>query len=242
MRSLFLPALFLLAACSTPDGPVTAQDAPSGDDVHPEADTHGFDGEAWLAEATRLNAPLDSLDYDDEARTGRMKELAALLAEEADWRRVCDTEIDYETGEAIYTPIPDGEGHWVRGTLDLPEGPNPEGLVAVTCDFGAYQGSYALVQIDSDRASLVESPVLGEDYQPTERTTARYGTLWFDDQPEGTFATHIRYRGPGDCGEWTRYRLSDFGTAEIETVRVQDCEYDTEPNIEAWTWPVVYAR
>ena len=224
-----LSAAIVLAACS-PDAP------PAG----PTPDTSGgFDAQAWLAEAREVAVGAEGADLDDPG-TDRMKTLAGELNAAADWRRACDTFADYDTGEMTYDPVPPGEGHWIRGTMEIEDVSDTEAVVAITCDFGAYQGSYALVHIDGATARVLTAPEFTASGRPDGPRTGTFSTPFLGEASEGTISTFARARGLGDCGLYITYALGDDLT--VREVRERDCDSDVpDPLPPPDEWPVVYA-
>ncbi|OZC02099.1 DUF1176 domain-containing protein [Rubricoccus marinus] len=249
MARLLPLALFglLLAGCA---------DAPETTGAAPEASgetASGFDAQAWLAEAKGLrfdaegSEMLDEASGDeiddagpDEAETLRAQALAAELDEAVGWRRACDTYID-ENGAAVYEPTPTEGAHWARGTLDVGLITETEAVVAVTCDFGAYQGSYALVRIRGDRATLLRAPATDENGQPMDASETTFSTPSWDRLTDRVVTTFGRARGIGDCGNFITYALASGDEMELSEVRQRACGDtipDDIPPPEAW--PVVY--
>jgi hypothetical protein len=210
------------------------------------AQPHGaFDARAWLAEATPLLTDATyAFDYDDP-RTARIKALAGHLDEAVDWQRGCDTYWDPVEGVLVHDPVPEDDGHGSRGVMALLWTGDDEAVVAVTCYFGAYQGSYALVHLRGERAALVHTrDFLLENGGFAPEPTAVFGTPSFDGHPPGVFETHALSRGLGDCGLHARYRLTDLGEATPLLIRARDCDApcdDPEGCLDPLTWPVVFA-
>lgn len=243
-----LPSLLLIAftvsfaACSP-----TAETPNESDQVDHSTDviststeaTTDIDLQAWLVEAREVSTRTESAELDDQ-RVSQLKELAVELNEAADWMRACDTYVDYETGEEIYDPIPMEGSHWVRGLIEVADITGSEALVAITCDFGAYQGSYSLVHIADESAFVVKAPQLDENGQPTERLIGAFSTPSFEGIEQGFFQTYGKARGLGDCGTFASYQIGSEGLATIHEVRDQGCEYEGDPIVEPENWPVVY--
>lgn len=230
-----LPLLLCLAACAPPDEAprseaFAAQSAPSPTPAPAPADS--FDARAWLAEVqTVLARP------SDDARAREVQRLAAALNDALDWHRACDTYRD-EDGAEVYDPVMRESG--TSGELEVTPIRDDTALIAVTCYFGAYQGAYALVHIEDERASLVRAPYIDIDGQPADYDTGVFSTPGYGGLAEGEFRTYAKGRGLGDCGMLVHYRLVDLGRAEVREVRSQECDYEGEPVIEPSEWPVVY--
>ncbi|MEM1057446.1 MAG: DUF1176 domain-containing protein [Bacteroidota bacterium] len=244
MRSIPLAFALFLAACSSPDA-ASSDATPSSPDLSTgaeEATPSGFDAQAWLAEAREVAVGIYDIDLEDDTATDRMKELAGELNEVADWRRICDTYLDYETGEPVYDPIAPGEGSWARGTLETGDISETEAVVAVTCDFGAYQGGYAFVHIAADRVALLTTPGLDENGQPTGREQGIYGTPDFSEVGTGFISTFAKARGLGDCGIYVRYAMGEGSTLSAVEVRQRDCGMDIPDDLPPPSeWPLVYS-
>ncbi|MDX1439126.1 MAG: hypothetical protein R3284_04410 [Rubricoccaceae bacterium] len=192
-----------------------------------------FDAQAWLVE---VREALDAYDSEDNSE---IKQLANQLDDAVDWRRACDTYRE-EDGAQVYDPLPLEHEHWARGHLEVEHIVDNTHLVAVTCHFGAYQGSYALVHIVGDEVHIVRAPDLSSGSQPTEYDTAIFSTPRYDGIADGRFQTLGVSRGLGDCGTFVSYYLVEPDWAAIEEVRHQECEYSGEPVIDPLDWPVVY--
>ena len=203
-----------------------------------------FDARAWLREALPLLTDTTyAYDFDDP-RTAQIKALTDRLDEAVEWRRGCDTYWDYEAGTLVYDPLPEDGGPWSRGTMTLGSRSDDEAVVVVTCNFGAYQGSYALVHLRGERAALVTArDIRLDDGRFAPEPNAVFGTPYFDDLPPGVFETHALSRGLGDCGLHARYRLTGFGEATVLEVRERGCDEpcETEGCLDPATWPVVFA-
>lgn len=238
-----LPFLLCLTACAPPDEPprseaFAAQPAPSSTPALAPADS--FDAQTWLADARSTLVSLEDATYDDP-EVERMKTLAGELDEAVNWGRACDTYRDYETGEIVYDPILPGQGHWVRGTLEIGDISDAEAVVAVTCDYGAYQGSYAFVYVAPSGAMLLSAPELDENDRLMEEPRTVFATPDFSRVDEGIVATFARARGLGDCGDYVVYMLSDGGGLALREVRRRECGDDIPDELPPPSeWPVVY--
>ena len=223
-----------LAGCNPADAPGAAPPEAPG------AVASGFDPQAWLAQARGLVFDPEASDY-DSAETLRAKALAAELDDAVGWKRACDTYVDPETGAAVYEPLEDDGAGWTRGTLDVGSISSTEAVVAVTCDFGAYQGTYALVHIRGDRATLLRAPALGEDGKPMEASQTAFSTVEWDGLEDRRLATLGLARGLGDCGTFVSYDLASGDSLAVREVRQRDCGDDIpDPLPEPEAWPLVY--
>lgn len=246
MRLLVLA--LLAAGCAAPDapdaGPDLSADTPAARVANPDTSTvtpADFDAAAWLAEARPLSGVTwsDSLGNEDP----RYPDALALTARlPLGWERACDTYEDYDTGEMVYEPTEPGGGHGLRGTLEVADLPGGEAVVGVVCNFGAYQGSYALVHVAGSRAALLRAPALDENSQPTDRPWPVFSTPRFE-PGSATFSTLGLARGLGDCGTFARHRIAGLGRVETVEVQAQECRVDADPHSapQAGDWPVVYS-
>lgn len=240
MRLLVLAPALLLVACATSDSSPEPESDPLGVSTPSMPAVDGFDAQAWLAEARAFGFDPESSGYDDDG-TDRMKALSAELNEAADWRRACDTYLDYETGEEIYEPTPPGEGHWVRGTFEIGDVSETEAVVAITCDFGAYQGSYAFVHIAGDRVALLTAPSVDEEGQPSGPADGTFSTPDFSRLGTGFLSTFAKARGLADCGLYVTYAMGEGSTLSVHEVRERDCGDDIPDDLPSpEEWPVVY--
>lgn len=200
-----------------------------------------FDAQRWLEEARASVVSLEAAAPGDAA-TDRMKALAEELNAEVDWRRACDTYLDHETGEETYEPIEPELSSWVRGTMEIGDVSVTEAVVAVTCDFGAYQGNYALVHVDRNGVRLLSAPAVayGGRILPARQTT--FSTPVFDEIGQRELSTYGRARGLGDCGVYSTYALSGDESLELLEVRSRDCGDEIpDPLPPPSEWPVVYS-
>ncbi|MEM6327639.1 MAG: DUF1176 domain-containing protein [Bacteroidota bacterium] len=260
MRSALAAVLaataLLLAACASPDATTdaprlgTEAEIETATETATEAETEarapaadspdGFDAQAWLAEARGLGFDPETSSYDDN-ETDRMKALASDLNAAADWRRACDTYLDYETGEMVYDPLPPESDHWVRGTFEIGDLSETEAVVAVTCHYGAYQGSYAFVHIDGDRVAVLSTPELDDGGQPLEARQTAFSTPGFSRLGEGLLTTFGKSRGLGDCGDYRTYALGDADGLTLREVRRRECGDDIpDPLPPPSEWPVIF--
>ncbi|NNF58021.1 MAG: DUF1176 domain-containing protein [Rhodothermaceae bacterium] len=242
MRTL-LP-LLLLTACAqdpAPEATPAVDQAPVAPSSAPaESEGADFDARAWLDQTRPLVEAYDTANDPDAAREA-IKQQADLLDDALDWRRACDTYWDPTTNAEVYDPLPREDEDFGRGMLYLDPLGEGRTLVTVTCYFGAYQGSYALVHIEGDRAMLVRAPDLDENDQPTDRRTGVFGTPEVVNPAQGIFETFSKGRGLGDCGTFVRYRLAEGGRTDIREVRSRGCNDDLPKDLPPpHEWPVVY--
>ena len=237
MRSALLSLALIAAACS-PKSPGMDEDSIPP----PPAGPGEFDDQQWLERARAAYVSLEEAAGEEGTESAdRMKALTAELAEAVDWRRACDTYLDYETGEEMYDFMEPELSSWVRGTYEIGDVSVTEALVAVTCDFGAYQGSYALVHIDRDGARLLSATAYDLDGTELAGRQTTFSTPDFSALGAGSFSTFARARGLGDCGIYSTYALEGAADARVVEVRSRDCgdviPDDLPPPTE---WPVVY--
>ena len=222
----FLLALpvFLLAACSGPR----------------ETETTGaFDARAWLAEARTTGADtMTTLPSYDDPRVARMRALADPLDAAVGWRLACDTFRDPDTGVVIVDSSGDASRSWPRATFFIRDFGRDEALVAVTCDYGAYQGYYAIARLHGRDASLLTTPVFGPSGTISDRRTSQFSTLVAVNPAARTFTTFALARGLGDCGERATY-LVEGDAADPSQIRARDCD-SPEPHTTSESWPVVF--
>ncbi|HYE96284.1 MAG TPA: hypothetical protein VD962_08750 [Rubricoccaceae bacterium] len=247
---LLLPAFVLLVACAAPDAPASRNE--SSPSAASATNTTGgfrgasgdFDARAWVRAALEATggADMEHTNYDDP-RVARIKALADTLDRAVGWKRACDSYWDPESNREIYEPEPDGGGHWARGMMELHPFGDDEHVVAVTCNFGAYQGYYALAHLDGDEATLLLAQDYDEHAQPYGPPGGTFSTLRVVDPDTREFTTFGLARGLGDCGEFGRYRVGEDGTVEVVEIRMRGCDPtvpDELPPPEEW--PVVYPR
>lgn len=233
----FTPLLvvLVLAACTS-----SPADMPSD----PVAPAPEMEPHPWLVEARALTDDAGFDDADDrviEARNARRTAFLLEIEEELEWKRACDTYVDYETGEVVYDPQPDDEFAGARGRLNVSDVSETEGLLSISCFFGAYQGSYALVYIDGDRTRLLRAPALDSDMQPMDETEASFAEIWWDDLASGTFFTFSKSRGIGDCGVYKEFEIGEADMLRLLEVRYRDCSPDIpDPLPPPSEWPLVY--
>jgi hypothetical protein len=223
MRAL-LPLLAALAACGSPEPPARAQ-APSATPGSAAADP-AFDARAWHRAAAAVDT---SGGY--EATWARMRALTDTLDRATGWKAACARE------EGAPTFEPRGPS----GVFALSPLADDEALVEVTCQFGAYQGSFALVRLDGPRATLVRGPRADDTGALTDTSAVHVGYLMVDPEAR-TFSVFAKSRGPGDCGVYSSYAL-DGDAARLTEVRARDCAEEIPDELPApREWPVVYPR
>lgn len=240
MRLVTAALLLSLGACADapaegPSSPTPPADAPSPAD--------DFDAQAWLAEARAVRAAIEGegseMEMSGEA-ADRARRLARDLAEAADWPRACDTIVDPETGETSYEPTPQDGTPIYYGMFEIGEVSETEAVVSLICSFGAYQGTYALVHVDGDRADVVRAPAVGMDGRPMEVADGAFATPDWADIAEGSFTTLALARGIGDCGRLTRYDLVAPDSAAVREVRERDCGEVPDDLPPPDDWPLLY--
>ena len=216
---------------------------------HPSASLRpsGFDAAAWLVRARAADAPplaeddTTALEGAYEARLALEKRLTDELDPATGWMRACDTYWDPETGREVTELTEPGGGHGLRGTYDVATIAPGEAVAIITCDFGAYQGSYVLVHIEGARATLLRSVDVDLDGQPVGPPSAVFSTPSVEDGSR-LFTTFAAARGPADCGLLARYRLGAGSEATLVEARGRDCDDRPESAPPAEDWPVVFPR
>ena len=227
MRSLVL--ILLLAGCAAETAPPADAPAPS----------LSFDAQDWLARARTWSFD-PMVDEDDAGITDSMRALAEELNVAVDWTRACNTYVDAETGAVEMDSLGTTGGHYTRGLLDVAEMSPTEAIVAVTCDFGAYQGSYALVHIEGKEAQTLRAAALTEGGQPTRFAQTAFSTPRWDALANRQIETFGLMRGLGDCGTLTTYSLTASDSLATDAVRQRDCSDTPPPDLDPATWPLVY--
>jgi hypothetical protein len=206
-----------------------------------------FDAAAWLAEARPYADVVSDLTFDVEpdavsdARRAEAKRLGTELDAAVGWERACDTFWDAESQREVYEPTEPGGGHGLRGTYTVERVGEAEHVVVVTCNFGAYQGSYAMVHLDGQRAALLKADNIGMAGQPYGPPSAVYSEAYFQGGTRG-FETFAKARGLGDCGILSRYEVAGFGEATLVQARARDCDDAPEIAPPVDEWPVVFPR
>lgn len=206
-----LLASLLLAACASP----TPDADPSTDapSAEPLNET-AFDAATWIEDVRAAET--------DAQRIA----LSSRLLDAVDWRTAC--------GEDDPTAPR-------RGVVELRDIGDDRTLAEITCQAGAYQSAFALVDADAGRPPrLVRAFGIDEDGQPTADTTASFfGVLITSGEPPGAFEILTKSAGHGGCGLQTQYRLRTDGGAEIAYVRAyDDCDEPVAPE----EWPVTYRK
>lgn len=208
--------------------------------------TSGFDASEWLARARAADdrtAEDDATAPEDayQARLAAEKQLAAELDPATGWMRACDTYWDAETGREVTDPTEPGGGHLLRGSYDVFAVAPGEAVVAVTCDFGAYQGSYVLVHIEGAHAVLLRAADVDHEGRPFGPPSAVFSTPSLEDGAR-VFETFAKARGLADCGARSRYRVGAGAEATLVEVRARDCDDRPEDAPPVENWPVVFPR
>ena len=109
----------------------------------------------------------------------------------------------------------------------------------ITCDFGAYQGLYAVVHLHGRDATLLTTTEFGPSMTDNGDRTPRFSTVIAVDPAARTFTTFALARGLGDCGTRSHYHIEDGGMAEVVEIRARECDIQGEvPPIEEW--PVIF--
>ena len=214
----FLALALLAAGCAATPSP-----AP------PDA----FDADGWLARARTAQAG----PFADDPEQTAAKALSAELDAAVGWAEACDTWWNPDSGQLETDPAP--SPGFTRGTFEVHDVAGGA-VVAVTCDFGAYQGSYALVHVADGRAALLPGQGVDSDGRLFGPPTAIYSTPAFDGSAR--FETFAKARGLGDCGILATYEITGPGQTALVQARARDCEGDPEAAGTPDTWPVVYGR
>lgn len=211
LPALLLGAALLVAACASPAPDTTpAPAAPAP----PAADTLDapFDAVAWIASVRAAETAAERVA------------LSELLLDAVDWRTAC--------GEDDPTAPQ-------RGLVQLHDIGDDRTLAEITCQAGAYQSTFALVDADAGRPPiLVRAFGIDEGGTPSADTTASfYGVLSTAGLPPSQFEILTLSAGHGGCGIDARYRLRPDGGADILVVRASDdCDDPAAPE----EWPVTY--
>ena len=197
-----------------------------------------IDAADWLARArpVALESVADA-DLDDQ-RISQAYALATELDAAVGWVRACDTYWNPETQRLV---TEDASAGYTRGLFMLHDIGPAEAIVAVTCDFGAYQGSYALVHVAGPRAALLVGMQVSETGAPFGPPVPVYATPAFDAGAH-SFTTLGVSRGLGDCGVRASYDVSGFGTATLVEARGRACDDRPGDAPPPEDWPVVYPR
>ena len=140
-------------------------------------------------------------------------------------------------GREVWEPA--ATPHALRGTYDVHAVGPDEAVAVVTCDFGAFQGAYALVHVQAGRASLLRAAYVGPGGGVSGPPSPIFATPRFT-PGDRTFETLALARRAGDCGLLSRYRLGDGPAATLVEARSRDCDADGGGSPD--TWPVVYPR
>jgi hypothetical protein len=112
-------------------------------------------------------------------------------------------------------------------------------VVQVDCALGAYQGYAGLYALDDRRGSIrADAIALPSVESPSEAKLAALET----EEPWGSFAwssageltIHNRFRGPGDCGTWTRFRFEKGRAVRLACRAKLACDGDGPFDPEKW--------
>jgi len=228
-----LVALVVLAGCAA-EAPPAQSDAPArvGDPVHVGETAPSFDARAWvnevevaLADTSRLNSwNLESGPLWDAANAHLQLD------------RACDTYFDGDS--LVYDPLPEDSdfNDERRGLMDAQRLGPDEATVTAQCTYAAYQGSYVMIHVEADRASLLSALVSPGDSDLHAPLISEPRTLT-DDRKVSTFS---KARGLSDCGIYTTYRVGEGADLQTVEVRQRECSDDIPDEIAPETWPVVY--
>ena len=204
-----------------------------------QAATGAFDAEAWLARA-RPAAVESVMDIAlDDPRLEAARALVTDLDAAVGWTTACGTFWDSEAERLVVEPEPVDGGHFLRGTYSIAD-VGDGAVVAVTCDFGAYQGSFALVHIVGHHAALLETQIVDPDGMPFGPPMAVNATPSFDGS--ATFTTFALGRGLGDCGTLSTYRITGLGSTDLVVARARECDDRPADAPPPEDWPVVFPR
>jgi hypothetical protein len=129
--------------------------------------------------------------------------------------------------------------HAIGAGVDLESAGSSGQLVTVSCYLGAYQGDAVLYLITpSDKAigplvlQIYRDP--GNGHPRLTRQTEILGILGFS-HATGTLAVFDEFRGLGDCGIYSRYRLDGNHFLLIEARAKTAC--DGKPPFAPQSWP-----
>ncbi|HEX9950773.1 MAG TPA: hypothetical protein VGB53_03320, partial [Rubricoccaceae bacterium] len=219
-RAAILLAVAILAGCAAPR-PATSVAAATA----ATGSTDGFDASDWLARAqafgglvNRADLPFevtfDTTETEESAahRDMSAKRLAAELGVAVGWNRAWDSETRREVDDLTA----------LRGTYTIYPIASNEAVVDVTCNFGVYRGSYALVHINGRRATLLWSERVAMDGGPYGPSSPIYPAVTF--LGGRTFETFAAAQERGGCGLISRYQIRGFGEAELVEARARQCD------------------
>ena len=150
--------------------------------------------------------------------------------------RACDTYFNGE--ELIYDPLPsDSEFNTERrGLMEVQRLGAEESVVTAQCTYAAYQGSYVMIHVETDRASLLSALVAPAD-SDLRAPLLSYPRPVTQDRHVSTFS---KARGLADCGIYTTYRIGEGADLHTLEVRQRECSEDVPDEIAPETWPVTY--
>ncbi len=233
-----LPLLLVLSACAA-----SQPDEDYGLLQRPIAAAR-FDAPGWLERARAADVRMAEDDAVTDATMTRLaaeKQLTATLDAAVGWARACDTYWDAAENREVTQAMEPGGGHFLRGTYSLYDIGPGEAVAAIVCDFGAYQGSYALVHLDGARADLLRAAYIDLDGSVSGPPSAVFATPAFDTGAR-TFETLALSRGLGDCGLLQRYTVGSGGEARLLQARSRDCDDRATEAPPPQEWPVVFPR
>ncbi len=232
-----LPLLLVLAGC--------AAARPDEAAVPPRpAAAARFDAASWLEQARAVDVRMAEDDAATDAMMARLaaeKRLTAALDAATGWARACDTYWDATAWQEVTDATEPGGGHFLRGTYSLYDLAPGEAVAAIVCDFGAYQGSYALVHLDGARANLLRAAYVDFDGAVSGPPSAVFATPAFDAGAR-TFETLALSRGLGDCGLLQRYSVGPGREARLVQARARDCDDRATEAPPPQEWPITFPR
>ena len=226
----WIPLLALVAACAAPEpadpgpaGPEAPGATADRTDGAPPADTAStpdsaplstpFDAAVWMASVEAAETDAERI-----ALSGR-------LLDAVDWRTACGEDDPTAPG---------------RGLVRLLHLDARNALAEVTCQRGAYQSTFALVDARAGRPPrLVRALGVDEYGRVVPDTTASFfGVLSHDPATAPSrFDVLTKSAGHGGCGTDARYRLLPDGGAAVERVLAHpDCDAPLPPA----EWPESY--
>ncbi len=129
--------------------------------------------------------------------------------------------------------------HAIGAGVDIePAGASGQ-LVTVSCYLGAYQGDALLFLIDPAKKTIGPLPLQmyrdpGNGHPRLTRETEILGILGFT-RTTGILAVFDEFRGLGDCGIYSRYRLDGSRLVLIEAPAKTAC--DGKPPVTPQSWP-----
>jgi hypothetical protein len=117
--------------------------------------------------------------------------------------------------------------------------PGGRGLVEVTCALGAYQGTEMLYLVRGDRRTVGPLALLtyvdpGNGKPEPRRLTVILGVFSWSPRT-GELTVFDKFRGPGDCGIFSRFRLVGDRFRTLEVRAKTAC--DGKPPYDPTRWP-----